>query len=77
VTLDRTRQLRVGLLVIACSVTFVTLLAFIAGSALHQDVHSYFILYEENVKGMVVGSKVNFQGVPIGSVSQASRSLPR
>lgn len=68
VTLDRTRQLRVGLLVVACSLMFVTLLAFIAGSALQNDSHSYFILYEENVKGMVVGSRVNFQGVPIGSV---------
>lgn len=67
-TNDRTRQFRVGLLVIACSATFITLLAFIAGAALDRDVYSYFILYEENVKGMVVGSKVNFQGVPIGSV---------
>jgi phospholipid/cholesterol/gamma-HCH transport system substrate-binding protein len=66
---DATRQLRVGLLVLACGATFVTLLAFIAGSTLRRDQVHYFILFDENVKGMVVGSKVNFQGVPIGSVS--------
>jgi ABC-type transporter Mla subunit MlaD len=30
---------------------------------------AYFILFDDNVKGMALGSKVNFQGVPIGLVS--------
>jgi phospholipid/cholesterol/gamma-HCH transport system substrate-binding protein len=66
---DRGRRFRLGLFVLGTGVLFVALLAFILGNSLDRDRATYFILFEENVKGMVVGSKVNFQGVPIGVVA--------
>ena len=63
------RNFRVGALVLATGGLFVCMLLFVIGSSLSSDRVDYFILYEENVKGMVVGSRVNFQGVPVGTVS--------
>lgn len=62
-------RFRVGLLVMASATLFVALVAFILGSSVSSDRSIYYVHFEENVKGMVVGSKVNFQGVPIGSVT--------
>jgi phospholipid/cholesterol/gamma-HCH transport system substrate-binding protein len=67
--MDRTaRRLRLGLFVLGTAVLFVGLLGFILQNSLNGQRATYFILFGENVKGMVVGSKVNFQGVPIGAV---------
>ena len=66
---DPTRRLRVGILVLCTGGLFVALLAFVAGSSLHREMRHHFIRFDENVKGMLVGSKVNFQGVPIGAVA--------
>ena len=63
------RRFRLGLFVLGTGGMFVALLAFILQNSLHSERATYFILFEENVKGMVVGSKVNFQGVPIGVVA--------
>jgi phospholipid/cholesterol/gamma-HCH transport system substrate-binding protein len=63
------QQFRVGLLVLASATVFVLLLAFVLGSSVHQARRLYYVHFLENVKGMVIGSKVNFQGVPIGAVS--------
>ena len=65
---DRGRRFRLGLFVLGSGSLFVLLCAFILQGSLAGDRASYFILFTENVKGMVVGSKVNFQGVPIGVV---------
>ena len=65
---DNLRRWRVGLLVLGTGGLFVALIAFIAGSSVQREFKTYFIRFDENVKGMVVGSKVNFQGVPIGAV---------
>ncbi len=62
------RRLRLGLFVLGTGVLFTALLGFILQNSLGRARASYFILFTENVKGMVVGSKVNFQGVPIGVV---------
>lgn len=64
----RGRRFRLGLYVLGTGTLFVGLLAFILQNSLHGERADYFILFRENVKGMVVGSKVNFQGVPIGVV---------
>jgi phospholipid/cholesterol/gamma-HCH transport system substrate-binding protein len=75
----RARTFRLGLFVLGAGGLFVALLAFILQNSFQRDRSSYFILFEENVKGMVIGSKVNFQGVPIGLVRdirfQAGRTL--
>lgn len=63
------RRFRLGLYVIGAGVLFVGLLAFILQNSFDRERATYFILFTENVKGMVVGSKVNFQGVPIGVVT--------
>ncbi|HEB53406.1 MAG TPA: MCE family protein [bacterium] len=63
------RRFRLGLYVLAAGGLFVALLTFILHNSLDGARASYFIMFDENVKGMVVGSKVNFQGVPIGVVS--------
>jgi len=65
----RGRYFRVGLLVLGAAATFVALIAFTVGSSLHRRSLTYYIRFAENVKGMVVGSKVNFQGVPAGAVT--------
>lgn len=64
----RGRRFRLGLYVLGSGGLFVLLCAFILQGSLNAERASYFILFQENVKGMVVGSKVNFQGVPIGVV---------
>ena len=66
---DHGRRFRLGALVLGTGGLFVALLVFILGNSLGHARASYFILFEENVKGMVVGSKVNFLGVPIGVVA--------
>lgn len=64
----RGRRFRLGLYVLGTGALFVGLLGFILQKSLRREEASYFILFRENVKGMVVGSRVNFQGVPIGVV---------
>lgn len=66
---ERTRRYRLGLFVLGTAALFVALLVFILQNSLGHARATYWILFEENVKGMVVGSKVNFQGVPIGVVA--------
>lgn len=65
---QRGRRFRLGLYVLGTGALFVGLLGFILKSSLDGERAAYFILFRENVKGMVVGSRVNFQGVPIGVV---------
>ncbi|MBL9078931.1 MAG: MCE family protein [Planctomycetes bacterium] len=64
----RSRRFRLGLYVLGTGGLFVGLLGFILQKSLRRESAAYFILFQENVKGMVVGSRVNFQGVPIGVV---------
>ena len=66
---NRNRRLRLGLFMLGTGALFVALLVFILQSSLGRARATYWILFDENVKGMVVGSKVNFQGVPIGVVA--------
>jgi phospholipid/cholesterol/gamma-HCH transport system substrate-binding protein len=63
------RRFRLGLFVLGTGALFIALLVFILQNSFGRERASYFILFHENVKGMVVGSKVNFQGVPIGVVA--------
>jgi ABC-type transporter Mla subunit MlaD len=63
------RRLRLGILTLVAGGAFFGLLAFVLQGVLRNNRVSYFLLCEENVKGMVIGSKVNFQGVPFGAVT--------
>ena len=72
---DPGRRFRVGLLVLGAGALFVALLTFVVGKGVASNTVAYYILFDDNVKGMALGSKVNFQGVPIGSVSDI-RSAP-
>lgn len=63
------RRFRLGLFVLVTGVLFVALLGFILQSSFNAVRADYYIVFHENVKGMVIGSRVNFQGVPIGVVS--------
>lgn len=65
---QRARHFRVGLITLLGGSMFIGLLAFILGSGIYSKSVTYYILFQENVKGMVIGSKVNFQGVPVGVV---------
>ena len=67
--MDNGRRFRLGLYVLGAGTLFVALLVFIVRSSFDRDRATYFIMFDENVKGMVVGSKVNFQDVPIGVVA--------
>ncbi len=62
------RRFRLGIIALVAGCAFTGLLAFVLQGALGDVRVPYFIVFEENVKGMVIGSKVNFQGVPIGMV---------
>ncbi|MFM1873494.1 MAG: hypothetical protein RL398_2916 [Planctomycetota bacterium] len=64
----RGRRFRLGLFVLGTGALLVGMLAFLLQGSFDAVRVSYFILFHENVKGMVIGSKVNFQGVPIGAV---------
>lgn len=66
--MHNTRRFRLGLFVLGTGAMFVALLVFIMQSSFDRERSTYFIMFTENVKGMVIGSKVNFQGVPIGVV---------
>jgi len=63
------RRFRLGLFVLVTGALFVALLGFILQSSFSAVRADYYIVFHENVKGMVIGSRVNFQGVPIGVVS--------
>lgn len=64
----RGRHFRVGLLVLVAAGLFLGLLLFVLGKGAGGERETYYIQFAENVKGMVLGSKVNFQGVPLGTV---------
>jgi phospholipid/cholesterol/gamma-HCH transport system substrate-binding protein len=66
---EATRKFKVGAVVIGSGVLFMGLVLFILGSSLNTNLVSYHILFHESVKGMVIGSKVNFQGIPVGAVA--------
>lgn len=66
---DPGRRFRLGLFALGAGTLFVALLTFIVQSSFDGERASYYIVFTENVKGMVVGSKVNFQGVPVGVVA--------
>lgn len=59
---------RVGLFVLASGGLFLLLTVFAIGAHLTKAKRFYVIHFLESVKGMVIGSPVNFQGVKIGSV---------
>lgn len=63
------RELRVGIFVVAVVGLFVALMGVVSGATLTGERISHTLRFEETVKGMVVGSRVNFQGVPIGAVT--------
>ncbi|GEM_PF-3160575 len=66
---QRSRSFRVGLFLLS-SVGLLFLLLFLAiGSSLRTEKKTYLIHFKETVKGMVIGSPVNFQGVRIGNVT--------
>ena len=67
--MQNSRRFRLGLFVACTAAMFLALLGFIMQNSLDREQASYFIMFNENVKGMVIGSKVNFQGVPIGVVA--------
>jgi phospholipid/cholesterol/gamma-HCH transport system substrate-binding protein len=67
-TMSSIRRFRLGLIVIGSAALFVAMLWFVVANSLQGQHVSYFVRFEENVKGMVLGSKVNFQGVPLGVV---------
>jgi len=62
------RRFRLGLFVLGAGALFFLLLVFILENTFSSERVAYYIVFDENVKGMVVGSKVNFQGVPVGVV---------
>ena len=64
-----TRKFKLGVVVIGSSVLFLSMVLFILGSSLTSEMVQYHIFFDESVKGMVIGSKVNFQGIPVGTVS--------
>lgn len=66
---DRARQLRLGLFALGTGGLAALLIALLLGGRGSGASATYWILFQQNVKGMVVGSKVNFQGVPIGVVA--------
>ncbi len=67
--LDRSRKIKVGLFVLGSCGLFFALLFLAIGTSFAQNKVRYTIQFDETVKGMVIGSSVNFQGVQIGSVS--------
>ena len=67
--LDRSRKFKVGLFVLGSGGLFLALLFLAIGTSFARDSVRYTIQFDETVKGMVIGSSVNFQGVQIGAVT--------
>jgi phospholipid/cholesterol/gamma-HCH transport system substrate-binding protein len=66
---QRSLHLRVGLFVLGGIVLTAALGVLALDSRLGEAKATYLIQFRETVKGMVKGSAVNFQGVPIGVVT--------
>lgn len=67
--MKRKDHIRVGVFVVASLAIFLALVFGAIGAQLGEREARYSIHFEETVKGMVVGSPVNFQGVRIGRVA--------
>lgn len=65
----RNDHLRVGLFVLGSIGLFLVLVVVAIGSRIGKQEKTYIVHFTETVKGMVVGSPVNFQGVRIGRVA--------
>lgn len=66
---NKMQRWRVGLLVLGSVGLLLVLLVFVVGVSLGGRANTYYILIDQSVKGLVVGSAVNFQGVPVGAVA--------
>ncbi len=66
---NHAQRYRVGLLLCGSGVLLAALLVVVVGLRVGGERASYRLRFAESVKGLVVGSKVNFQGVPVGAVT--------
>ncbi len=66
---QRSRSFKVGLFLLSSAGLLLLLLFLAIGSSLRTEKRTYLIQFMETVKGMVIGSPVNFQGVRIGNVT--------
>lgn len=78
---SRGRHFRVGLLAVVSAALMVATVLFLIGAGAGARQLEYQIEFHENTKGMQVGSRVNFQGVPVGAVAdmrfEAGKTLVR
>ncbi|HHI80817.1 MAG TPA: MCE family protein [Planctomycetes bacterium] len=65
---QRSRSFKVGLFLLSSAGLLLLLLFLAIGASLRTEKKTYIIHFMETVKGMVIGSPVNFQGVRIGNV---------
>jgi phospholipid/cholesterol/gamma-HCH transport system substrate-binding protein len=65
---QHSRSFKVGLFLLSSAGLLLLLLFLAIGSSLRTERKTYLIQFMETVKGMVIGSPVNFQGVRIGNV---------
>ena len=65
---ERNQSFQVGLFVLVTTVLFAALILFVLQARLGRQTRGFYIRFEENVKGLLVGSRVNFQGINVGSV---------
>jgi phospholipid/cholesterol/gamma-HCH transport system substrate-binding protein len=65
---ERNQSFRVGLFVLVTTLLFAALILFVLQARLGKRTANFYIRFEENVKGLLVGSRVNFQGISVGSV---------
>jgi phospholipid/cholesterol/gamma-HCH transport system substrate-binding protein len=63
------REIRVGVFVTVAIGLFIALLGVVSGASFSRERQVHQLRFDESVKGMVIGSRVNFQGVPIGAVT--------
>jgi len=65
----QTDRFKVGIFLLVSSFLFVAFFGFFIGRAILKPTRSYTIRFKETVKGLARGSRVNYHGVPVGTVT--------
>ncbi len=65
----QTDRFKVGIFLLVSAFLFVGFFGFFIGRAVLKPTRRYTIRFKETVKGLARGSRVNYHGVPIGTVT--------
>ena len=62
-------RFKVGIFLLVSIFLFVAFFGFFIGRAVLKPTRTYTVRFKETVKGLSMGSRVNYHGVPVGTVT--------